>query len=77
MGVLPLILGLKEAGIKNIFVPQVNAAEAALAGDINIYGAGCLCDVVNHFGETPLKPTVVNIYDYLAEVSAQDYFYDF
>ena len=30
-GVLPLILGLKDSGIKNIFVPKVNAVEAALA----------------------------------------------
>lgn len=76
-GVLPLILGLKEAGIKNIFVPQINATEAALAGDVNIFGAECLADVVNHFGETSLKPTVVNINDYLEKASAQDYTYDF
>ena len=48
-GVLPLILGLKEEGVKNIFVPEINAVEAALAGGVNIFGAGCLGDVVNHF----------------------------
>ena len=61
-GVLPLILGLKEEGIKNVFVPYVNAKEAALAGsDMNIFGAQCLSDVVNHFSEENLKQTVDDI----------------
>lgn len=77
-GVLPLILGLKEEGIKNVFVPYVNAKEAALAGsDMNIFGAQCLSDVVNHFSEVPLKQTVVDINSYLTENSNQDYIYDF
>lgn len=77
-GVLPLILGLKEEGIKNVFVPYVNAKEAALAGsDMNIFGAQCLSDVVNHFSEAPLKQTVVDINSYLTENSNQDYIYDF
>lgn len=76
-GVLPLILGLKEAGIKNIFVPKINANEAALAGEINIFGAECLADVVNHFGETPLKPTIIDINNYLTESANQEFAYDF
>ncbi len=76
-GVLPLILGLKEAGIKNIFVPKVNAYEAALAGNVNIFGAEQLADVVNHFADTPLKPTVINITEYLEKNSTQEFIYDF
>lgn len=76
-GVLPLILGLKETGIKNIFVPKVNAYEAALAGNINIFGADCLCDVVNHFADAPIKPTTIDINKYLTESANQDYTYDF
>ena len=77
-GVLPLILGLKEEGIKNIFVPYVNAKEAALAGnDVNIYGAQNLAEVVNHFSDTPVKPTFVDINTYLTENSNQEYLYDF
>ena len=77
-GVLPLVLGLKEAGIRNVFVPAVNACEAALAGsDMNIFGAVHLGDVVNHFADTPIKPTTVNISEYLIEKSAQEYLYDF
>lgn len=76
-GVLPLILGLKEVGIKNIFVPKVNAHEAALVGDVNIFGAEHLTDVVNHFADSPLSPTVININEYLGKNSAQEYIYDF
>ena len=64
-GVLPLILGLKEHGIKNVFVPKINASEAALAGDINIFGASCLCDVVNHFADSKIVPTTIDIQNYL------------
>lgn len=76
-GVLPLILGLKEAGIKNIFVPEINAQEASLGGDVNIYGAKFLADVVNHFADNPIKPTVTNIENYLTENFEQEYTYDF
>jgi magnesium chelatase family protein len=76
-GVLPLIIGLKEAGIKNIFVPKINAYEACLAGDINIYGADCLADVVNHFTDNPIKPTEINIQEYLENGIQQEYVYDF
>lgn len=76
-GVLPLILGLKEHGIKNVFVPKINASEAALAGDINVFGVNCLCDVVNHFADSKITPTVIDIQNYLEEGAKQDYIYDF
>lgn len=76
-GVLPLILGLKEHGIKNVFVPKINASEAALAGDINVFGANCLCDVVNHFADSKIVPTTIDIQNYLEEGAKQDYLYDF
>lgn len=76
-GVLPLILGLKKSGIKNIFVPKVNEIEAALAGDVNIYGAECLSDVVNHFAENKINPTTVDVNEYLLSGINQDYLYDF
>ena len=70
-GVLPLILGLKEHGIKNVFVPKINASEAAL------FGVNCLCDVVNHFADSKITPTVIDIQNYLEEGAKQDYLYDF
>ena len=76
-GVLPLVLGLKEQGIANIIVPKENAKEAALIEGINVYGAGCLGDVVGHFTEIPITKTVVNTKDYLVEKSNEDYPFDF
>lgn len=76
-GVLPLILGLKNAGIKNIFVPKINAMEAALTGGVNILGAEKLADVVNHFADSQIKPTVIDVNKYLGEGINQEYVYDF
>lgn len=76
-GVLPLVLGLKEAGIKNVIVPSANAKEAALNGEVAVYGAENLNQVVNHFVETKIDPTVVDIDSYLAQHKLEDYPFDF
>lgn len=76
-GVLPLVLGLKEVGIKNVIVPKENAKEAALNGEVNIYGATHLTDVVNHFIETKITPTVVDVNAYLNSQTNQNYPFDF
>ncbi len=75
-GVLPLVLGLKEIGIKNVIVPSDNAKEAALIDEINVYGAECLGDVVNHFIETPLKQLKIDVNAYLSEID-ENFEYDF
>lgn len=76
-GVLPLVLGLKEVGIKNVIVPKENAKEAALNGGVNVYGATHLTDVVNHFIETKITPTVVDVSAYLNSQTNQNYPFDF
>jgi len=76
-GVLPLILGLKEIGVKNVIVPVINAKEAALVDGINVFGANNLSEVVNHFLEMPIVQTKINIQEYLSEKSNQEYIYDF
>ena len=76
-GILPLVSGLKECGIKTVFVPEANAKEAALVQGINVFGAKHLGDVVNHFCEAPLKQTVIDINKYLRDHLAEDYLYDF
>ena len=76
-GVLPLVLGLKDAGIKNVIVPQANAKEAALNGEVNVYGASHLVDVVNHFEQNKLPLTQIDIKHYLETMNAQDYPFDF
>lgn len=76
-GILPLVSGLKENGITTVFVPYENAKEAALVQDMTILGAKHLGDVVQHYSEIPIKPTVVDIDEYLRENAQNDFIYDF
>lgn len=76
-GVLPLVLGLKSAGVKNVIVPYENAKEAGLNGEVNVFGAKHLNEVVGHFTEQKIPQTVVDIQKYLSNQSEQDYLYDF
>ncbi len=77
LGVLPLVLGLKKAGIKNIIVPKENAKEAGLVEGINVYGASCLAEVVNHFVESPLSQTKIDVKTYLENSLDDEFLYDF
>lgn len=55
-GVLPLILGLKECGIKKIFLPRDNIQEASLVNFIELYPVTKLNNIVEHFnGINPIK----------------------
>ena len=76
-GVLPLVSGLKEYGITTVFVPQENAKEAALVKDVTVFGAKHLGDIVQHFTETPIKPTIVDVNEYLSRNANTDFSYDF
>ena len=75
-GVLPIVIGLKDIGIKNVIVPAANVREAGLIDGINVYGAQCLGDVVNHFTETPLTQYKADINEYLSEINS-NFEYDF
>ena len=56
-GVLPMALHAARCGIKSLFVPAENAAEATLAGDITVYGVNDLNQLVLHLrGEQPIAP---------------------
>ena len=74
-GVLPLVLGLKYAGITNVIVPKANAKEAALVSEVNVFGAQCLGDIAAHFADTPIARTVVDIREFLQDDT--EYLYDF
>lgn len=76
-GVLPLVAGLKNQGIKTVFVPVENAKEAALVQDITVYGLKHLGDLASHFEGTTIPPTVVDINKYLESNAFIDYTYDF
>lgn len=79
-GVLPLVSGLCDIGIKRVVVPMVNAQEAALVDGIEVYGAEYLVDVVNHFSEdseAKLPQVTVDIQKYLVDNAQNEYNYDF
>src|SRR5574344_1189298 len=79
-GVLPLVCGLKENGVKSVIVPKINAKEAALVEGIEVFGAECLLDVVNNFSEDAefkLKPVKINIHEYLENRAKSEIIYDF
>ncbi len=76
-GVLPLVLGLKEAGVKNIIVPKSNAQEAGLIEGINVYGALHLTEVVNHFVEVSLPQVKIDINQYLKDCANTAQGFDF
>lgn len=79
-GVLPLVSGLCDIGVKRVIVPMVNAKEAALVEGIEVLGADYLVDVVNHFSgnaDTKLPQVTVDISKYLCDNAQNDYIYDF
>ena len=76
-GILSIVTGLKENGIKTVFVPKDNSKEAALVQDIVIIGAEHLSDVVNHYSEEPINPTKIDITKYLSTSTQEEYIYDF
>lgn len=54
-GVLPMVIAAYKKGFKNFFVPAVNAKEAAVIDDVNVYPISSLGDVCRHLkGEEQL-----------------------
>lgn len=61
-GVLPIAVKAKQDGFKGIILPKENASEAAIVGDLEIYGVENLIEVVNFFNNKgSLVPIVVDI----------------
>ncbi len=59
-GVLPMAMKAREIGIRQLFVPAENAAEATLAGGLTVYGVPDVRALAAHLrGESPLSPAPV------------------
>ena len=57
VGMLPMALAARRAGIKRLYVPAPSAAEATLAGGPEIYPVADVPQLVRHFtGEEPISP---------------------
>ena len=60
-GVLPIAIKARELGFKGIILPQKNAREAAVVNNLDVYGVGNICEVVEFFnGERELEKTIVD-----------------
>ena len=56
-GMLPMALAAREAGFRKLFVPKQNAAEATLAGGLEVYPVENVKQLARHFtGEAPISP---------------------
>ena len=56
-GVLPMALAAREAGIRTLYVPADNAAEATLAEGLTVYGVPDVGALVAHLkNEAPSLP---------------------
>ncbi len=56
-GVLPMAAMARQQGFKTVFVPQVDAPEAALIPDLDVIAVANLADLVNHLrGVGRLEP---------------------
>jgi len=59
-GVLPLVLGARDAGMRKIFVPVWNMEEAVLVSEVEIFPAEHLKKVVNHINGVALLKRYIN-----------------
>ncbi|MBU2649799.1 MAG: YifB family Mg chelatase-like AAA ATPase [Bacteroidetes bacterium] len=60
-GALPIAIEAKRKGFKGILLPFVNAREAAIVNDIEVYGIRSVKEVIDFFnGEGQIKPVVVD-----------------
>ena len=56
-GILPMVWVAREHGIRSVYVPAVDAAEAALVEGIKVYPIGTLAQLVAHLeGHAPIEP---------------------
>ena len=56
-GVLPMALCAARLGVKTLYVPAQNAAEATLADGLTVYGVENVSQLIAHLrGETPMTP---------------------
>ncbi len=57
-GVLPMVMLAREEGMRAVFVPAENAAEASVIDGIEIYGVRNANELISHFrGQEPIKPS--------------------
>jgi len=81
-GVLPIVLGLKKAGINKIVVPKKNAKEAALVDGVEVYPVSDLQEVYKFLNppaisEFAIKPFTINVKEMLEKTAHEEVPFDF
>ncbi len=77
-GVLPITVEAKAQGLKRIFVPRDNGAEAAVVEGIEVYGVGSLSEVTAMLsGQMELQPIADEIIEEQEQWQEQEYADDF
>lgn len=60
-GALPIAIQARKEGFKGLILPSVNAAEAAIVNDLEVYGMESLVEVIDFFkGTAKPKPVVID-----------------
>ncbi len=60
-GALPIAIQARQEGYKGFLLPKVNAREAALVNNLDVYGVSDIKEVIDFFkGEGELTPVTVN-----------------
>ena len=64
-GALPIAIQARKEGFKGLIVPKMNAKEAGMVNNLNVYGVSHIKEVIDFFEneEKGLEPTVVNTID--------------
>ena len=57
-GVLPLVIEARERGFKEVYVPDLNAYEAALIDGITIFPVHSFTDIITHFKKETDKESI-------------------
>ncbi len=81
-GILPIVSGLKDFGVKQVVVPRENAREAALVQGVKVLYADNLAEVAAHFAlESSNKKDLdfceIDIKDYLNDYTNSHFEFDF
>ena len=73
-GALPIAIQARKEGFAGIILPTMNAREAAIVNDLEVYGVEHIRDVVAFLnGDKTLEPTVVNTRDeFFAQLGNSD-----
>ncbi len=61
-GALPIAIQARKEGFKGLIVPKVNAKEAGMVNNLQVYGVSHIKEVIKFFadGEAGILPTVIN-----------------